>query len=365
MKLRGRIFGTDKNTMEIENGKIVKIGDISKPIDVDFGDNLILPGFIDIHTHGAMGKDTMDGTDAAMDTMKRHMADHGVTSFCPTTVTMPQKALLTSIRAAKKNRLGMGAEILGVHLEGPFYAAAYKGAQNASYLRAPNIEDIKPLIEEDFVRIVSLAPELSGADKVIRFLKEEGVVAAAGHSAADYDAAMEGIMCGISHVTHLYNAMSPFGHRTPNMVGAALTSDKVTVEIICDGQHIHPAAALLAIRAKGAENVVFISDSMCAAGMTDGIYALGGQTVYVKDGKATIENGALAGGISNVFDCFKNAVSWGVPMEDAVRMATENPARVVGAVHKGKLRLGMDADFIVVNERLDLVSVYIRGMQWK
>ncbi|MDD6308624.1 MAG: N-acetylglucosamine-6-phosphate deacetylase [Clostridia bacterium] len=366
MIIKGKIFGTNADCLTIQGDKIIDIG---KEIDgevLDFGNMLVLPGFIDIHTHGAMGKDTMDGDDIAMQTIKKHMADHGVTSYCPTTVTMPAENICMSAKAAMRNRLGEGAEILGMHLEGPFYAEAYKGAQNPAYLRLPDVSLMQEILEgsEHFIRIVSLAPELKGASDVIRFLAENGVVVSAGHSAADYDTVMNAINYGLSHITHLYNAQSGLNHRTPNVTGAALSSKKVTAELICDGLHVHPAAARIAIAAKGVDRIALISDSISAAGMPDGTYSLGGQRVTVKEGVATIDNGTIAGGISNVFDCFCNVVRWGISIEDAVRMASENPARIVGATRKGKIRVGYDADLIVVNDRLELVAVIVRGQVW-
>lgn len=361
MQIKGRIFGTDAREMTVEAGTITAVGIEREGETADFGDAWILPGFIDIHTHGAMGYDTMDASDAAMKAMKKHMATHGVTAFCPTTVTMPKEALLGAIRAAKQERLGDGAEILGVHLEGPFFHEKYKGAQNPAYLRTPDTKELAELFVEDFVRIVSLAPELPRAKEAIEYITKCGIVAAAGHTGADYDTFMAGVDAGISHITHLYNGMAAFGHRAPNVIGGALSTDAVNAELICDGQHVHPAAALAAIRAKGADRIVLISDSMRAAGMPDGIYELGGQTVFVKEGKATLENGALAGGTSNVFACFQNVVRWGIPMEDAVKMVTENPAKIVGALKKGKIAAGYDADLLVVNAQLELMAVFVRG----
>lgn len=366
MQIRGRIFECNENMLTVENGTITGFGGEIKDDVLDFGDNLVLPGFIDVHTHGAMGKDTMDATDDAMLVMKKHMADHGVTSFLPTTVTMPTEALCSAIRAAKANEKGEGAEILGVHLEGPYFSPKLAGAQNPAYLRSPDIEDLDTILDAvpGFVRIMSLAPELEGAPEAIAHLKKRGVVAAMGHTAADYKTAMRAVSYGVTEATHLFNCMSALTHRAPGVVGAALEHPAVFAELICDGIHVSAAAAKIAIRAKGSDKVILISDSMRAAGMPDGDYDLGGQRVIVKDGTARIEDGNLAGSTSNVLDCFRNVVKWGISLPEAVHMASTNPAASVGAETKGKIRTGADADLIVLNPQLELVATIIGGNIW-
>ncbi len=366
MQIRGRLFECVENVLTVENGRITAIGEEREGEILDFGENMVLPGFIDVHTHGAMGKDTMDATDEAMQVMKKHMADHGVTSFLPTTVTMPTETLCDAIRAAKANEKGEGAEILGVHLEGPYFSAKVAGAQNPAYLRNPSIEDLDTILDAvpEFVRIMSLAPELAGAPEVIAHLKKRGVVAAMGHTAADYETAMRAISYGVTEATHLFNCMSPLTHRAPGVVGAALEHPAVFAEIICDGIHVSAAAAKIAIRAKGSDKIILISDSMQAAGMPDGDYALGGQRVIVKDGTARIEGGNLAGSTSNVLDCFRNVVKWGVSLPEAVHMASTNPAVSIGEETKGKIRTGCDADFVVLNPQMELVATIIGGKVW-
>ncbi|MBE7062279.1 MAG: N-acetylglucosamine-6-phosphate deacetylase [Clostridia bacterium] len=363
MKIKGRIFETNETLLTAENGKITGFGGPETGEVLDFGENLVLPGFIDVHTHGAVGVDTMDATDEAMQKMKKHMAAHGVTAFLPTTVTTPKEDLCAAIRAAERNAKGAGAEILGVHLEGPYFSPKVAGAQNPAHLGLPDVKEIDAILDAvpGFVRIMSLAPELPGAKEAVAHLRSRGVVAAMGHTAADYETAMAAIACGVTEATHLFNCMTPLGHRAPGVAGAALEAPGVYAELICDGVHVSPAAAKIAIRAKGSDKVILISDSMRAAGMPDGEYDLGGQRMRVVDGVARTEKGNLAGSTSNVLECFRNVVKWGISLPDAVHMASTNPAASIGAEVKGKIRAGADADFVVLSPQLDLVATIVGG----
>ncbi len=367
MQIRGKIFGTNEKLLTVENGRITKIGGPEGEHILDFGENFILPGFIDIHTHGAKRYDTMDGTDEAMLAMKKHMADNGVTAFLPTTVTMPTETLSAAIRVAQRNAKGNGAEILGVHLEGPFFSPKALGAQNPAYLREATVKETDALLDaaSGFIRIMSVAPEMPGAMEVIAHLKKRGVKAAMGHTAAEYETAVRAIECGATMATHVYNCMSPLTHRAPGVVGAALEHPDVYAELICDGVHVSPAAAKIAIRAKGSEKIVLISDSIRAAGMPDGEYELGGKWVKVIDGVARTHDGNLAGSTATVLECFRNVVRWGIPFDDAVRMASENPARAIGCENKGRIQAGCDGDFVVLSPALDLIATSIGGEVWK
>lgn len=356
----GRVYSESifsLQNIETENGKIKKGGG-GEVLNAE--GLFVLPGLIDIHTHGCMGCDTMDATENSMLAMKKHMKDHGVTAFLPTTVTVPAQNIKESVRVAKKTAKGNGAEIIGVHLEGPYFSEKYKGAQNPNYLKAPSISEFEDIdsAAPGFVKIVSFAPELEGAKEFAEYIKGRGVTASVAHTNADYETVMS--MPGITHATHLYNAMTPLNHRAPGVVGAIFDSD-LCAELICDGVHIHPAAARIAIKIKGARKICLISDSVSAAGMKDGEYELGGQKVVVQDGVARIGNGALAGGTSNVLECMKNVIKWGIPFVDAVKMASENPAAEAGAKTKGKIKEGFDADFTILDKDLNLIYTIVGG----
>ncbi len=363
MIIKGNIFGQAGKTITVENGIITAIGGQAEGEVLDFGGSLVLPGFIDIHTHGAMGADTMDATDEAMQTMKKHMAAHGVTAFLPTTVTVPTEAILKSLRAAKKNEKGEGAAIIGLHLEGPYFSPENVGAQNPDYIRRPDKADIDKIVNEvpGFIRMMSLAPEVEGAKEAIRYLKEKGVVAAMGHTKADYETAVEAIRAGVTEATHLFNCMTGLTHRAPGVVGAALEAPGVYAELICDGVHVSPAAAKVAIRAKGTDKIVLISDSIRAAGMPDGEYELGGVPVIVENGTARTPGGNLAGSTSDILACVKNVLAWGFTLAEAVQMASENPAAAIGESRKGKIAPGFDADFTVLSPSLDLAATIVGG----
>lgn len=363
MQIKGNIFGHSENTVTVENSMITGIGGTEQGEVLDFGTNLVLPGFMDIHTHGAMGADTMDATDEAMQTMKKHMASKGVTAFLPTTVTVPTEAILKAARAAKRNEGGTGASIIGLHLEGPYFSPENVGAQNPDHIRKPDKEDINKILNEipGFIRMMSLAPEVEGATDAIRYLKEKGVVCALGHTKADYETAVEAIRAGATQATHLFNCMTGLTHRAPGVVGAALEADSVYAELICDGIHVSPAAAKVAIRAKGTDKIVLISDSIRAAGMPDGEYELGGVPVIVENGTARTPGGNLAGSTSDILACVKNVIKWGFTLSEAVQMASENPAAAIGADKKGKIQVGCDADFTVLTPSLELVATIVGG----
>ncbi len=363
MQVKGRIFESSETVLTVENGIVTEMGKDTGGEVLDFGDAWILPGFLDVHTHGAMGMDTMDATDEAMQTMKMHMARCGVTGFLPTTVTASTEAICASIRAAKANQKGEGAEILGVHLEGPYFSPENAGAQNPAYVRLATIEDIDVMLDvvPGFVKIMSLAPEMEGAKEATKHLKKRGVAVAMGHTKADYETAMAAIGYGVTQATHLFNCMTPLSHRAPGTVGAALEHPAVYAELICDGAHVSPAAAKMAIRAKGTDRVILISDSLRAAGMPDGEYELGGLAVFVKDGLARIASGNLAGSTSNILQCVQNVVSWGFSLDEAVHMASTNPAKAVGLTDKGRVGVGFSADFTILSPDLKLIATIVGG----
>lgn len=361
--------GFNNARIKIKNGKIADIDHAGPGDDVFDATGLyVLPGFIDIHSHGAVGVDFMDADVDGLLKIKRFMAENGVTAFLGATMTMPGDRIRQAINAARRASEieAPGAEIIGIYMEGPFFCETYKGGQNKDYLKNPDVDWVIETLKQSngFVKVVCVAPELEGAAELISTVSKSGVTVSAAHTNAGYDCFLSAFNNGLSNVTHLYNAMSPLAHRAPGVVGAAFDTD-TTAEIICDGIHVHPAAVRTAVKAKGYDNMLLISDSMRAAGMSDGVYDLGGQRITVSAGEAYTASGNLAGSTSNVLDCFKNVLKWGMDLEGAVKMASENPAKVVCAENKGKIKVGADADFTVLDKDFNLVAAIIAGKIFK
>ena len=332
----------------------------------------ILPGLVDIHLHGCAGHDFCDGTAEAMSAMASYELTHGITSFCPATMTLSEETVtnICSVCSSAVKTVSiregfpLGDVLRGIYLEGPFISMKKRGAQNPEYIRKPNIEMLMKLqnAAKGLIRIVAIAPEEEGAMECIRDGKEDFCFSIA-HTCADYDTASEAIKAGVSHVTHLYNALPPFLHREPGVVGAAAEESHVTAELICDGYHIHPTVVRNTFRLFGAERIVLVSDSMMAAGMDDGEYTLGGLAVYVKGGIATLGDGTLAGSAKNLFECMRTAIRMGVKAEEAVRAATYNPAVVIGMDKEyGSLAAAKKADILITDQELNLREVIKSGM---
>ena len=332
----------------------------------------ILPGLVDIHFHGCAGYDFCDGTLEAMRAMASYELTHGITTCCPTTMTFSEEKLTdictAYVSAVEKERIlqgiPLGDILAGIYLEGPFISAEKKGAQNPAYIQNPDIEMLTRLQDAagGLIRIVTIAPEKEGAMECIRDGKDAFRFSIA-HTTADYETAKKAIEAGVSHVSHLYNAMPPYIHREPGVVGAAAESAGVMAELICDGYHIHPCVVRNTFRLFGAGRIILVSDSMMATGMEDGRYTLGGQDVMVKDRLATLADGTLAGSVTDLFDCMKIAIQTGIPREDAVRAATYNPARIVGkAGEYGVLRAGSRADILVTDCEFRLREVIKSGI---
>lgn len=335
----------------VENGKISFIGKIEED-GIDLKGNKILPGLIDIHSHGCGGFDTMDGE---IERMALVYADNGTTSWLPTTMTADYESLkkISDINIADIH----GANVLGFHFEGPYISEKYKGAQNSIHIRKP---DIKEFSEFENVKMVTIAPEIDGG---MEFIKQCNCVVSLGHTNADYNTTIKAIEAGASCLTHTFNAMPPIHHREPGVIGAA-TLKNIYAQVICDGIHIHKGAIYILYKLFGADKMILISDSMRATGFPDGEYELGGQAVYVKGKEARLADGTLAGSVSTLLDCVKCAIEFGIPEEDAVKMATENPARLIG-VKKGRIEAGYDADFITVDNEFNLNNVIISGEIYK
>lgn len=353
----------------VDGGKILDIvpGDAGFEGQVlDAEGKYISPGFIDIHIHGCAGHDTMEGTVDSLEKMAAFVASHGTTSFLPTTVTAPFDSIQKSVEAVcegMKKELG-GAQILGAHLEGPWISTKAKGAHVEEYIKDPDVEAFRQWPEDlkSAVRLVTMAPELPGAKECIKFLTDRGIVVSIGHTTADYRRCMESFDWGIRHVTHFYNAMAPFKHREPALVGAALDDERVTIELIADLIHVHPAALRLAIKLKGAHRVALITDSMEASGLKDGVYSLGAYKVWVKNGEARLESGTLAGSTLTQDRALRNICSSGISLEDGIRMLTETPARVIRMEdQKGRIKKGLDADLVIMDGDLEVVMTFVKG----
>ena len=334
---------------------------------LDLAGYTVLPGLIDIHIHGCGGHDTGEATEEALQAMSTCLVNRGVTSFCPTSMTLSFEELQRIFQNVADCREKVsGAYIQGINMEGPYIAMSKKGAQNGAYVRNPDVDEFKRLQEScgGLVRVVDIAPECDGAEAFIREIQPICPVSIA-HTAAGYDEACRAIEWGVRHVTHLYNAQSGLTHRSPGVVGAVFDKTReygVRAEMICDGFHIHPAALRIAFAQLGEDNSIIISDSMCAAGHVDGEYDLGGQTVYVKDGKALLADGTIAASTSNVYEELCNVLRFGIPKKQAIKSATINPARAIrvdgetGSIKEGKL-----ADLLVVDDDFNIVLVMVRG----
>jgi N-acetylglucosamine-6-phosphate deacetylase len=327
----------------------------------------VLPGLVDIHTHGAVGADFSDGDTEELSRMAACLAANGVTSFAPTTMTLPCKKLseaMITAAAFRKYRPAICARVVGINMEGPFFSEKKKGAQNPAYLKNPDFDAFKKLYDGcgGLIRLVDVAPELPGAAEFAARAAKLCTVSAA-HTDADYEEASSFFDAGASHVTHLFNAMPGIHHREPGVIGAASERDHVTAELICDGLHVHPSAVRMAFRLFP-DRICLISDALRCAGMPDGTYELGGQDVFLKGGVARLGDGTIAGSAANLFSCMKNAVSYGIPKETAIRAASCLPARVIGAdAEVGSIAAGKYADFLVTTPDLMLKEVYIGGVR--
>ena len=354
-------------SIRIEDGRISEVGGdlVAKAGEesVDAGGLALLPGFVDIHSHGRGGCDFCDATDEAFDTIGRGKLADGVTGFLATGLTRPEEELAEMCRAAERYKArGEGATCLGVHLEGPFFNAEMAGAQNPAYLRKPDAAMVKRLNAISPIRKVSLAPELEGAEECISELSAAGIVTSGGHSAADYDTFERARKVGMTHLTHFCNAMMPIHHLRPTMVTGGLLADDVFVEIITDGVHLSDPMIRLIARAKGPDRVMVITDAMCAAGEPDGMYSLGGLRVKVEKGRATLADvpydpkavvSNVAGSVALFDDCFRRFVRvTGWPLHEAIKAAGYNQLRSLGIVDRGEIAVGQVADLVFLDDSL-------------
>lgn len=380
----GRLF-TPTDTIEhpvvlVEQGRVLEISDRSRrqvPSGVsisDFSDGVMAPGYIDLHIHGNAGYDVMDDTAEALPAIEQMLARHGVTSYFPTTVTAPIDTTLRALERLadtiekcerKNDDVKARALPLGIHIEGPFISHARRGVHPPENLLAPTM----PLFERFWqaargrIRMMTIAPELDSAIEVIAEAARRGVCVSLGHSDADFDTTERGIAAGARHTTHTFNAMRPLDHRSPGILGAVLTDDRVTTDIIVDGVHLEPVIVKLVAEAKGPEQTVLISDATSATGMPDGRYHLGSFEVEVRDGKCTMD-GKLAGSVLTMDRAVRNLARFAEwKLTDAVAAASRNPARVARIENKGVLAVGADADFVVLNREGEVLRTFIGGME--
>lgn len=360
-----------QGAVAVRDGKVEYVG-VGDEANVsgrvyDFGDSFVAPGFIDLHVHGGAGFDVMDASEKAMNGVAGYLTAGGVTSFLPTTCSSPLEDLLAVARAVKAsiNRDGPGAEVLGLHLEGPYLNQARQGSQNAAYIRPPSIDEFVEMQREagGAVKMITLAPEVEGALDIAKIFSSGGGVSSAGHTDATYEEMEVAVDAGFRHVTHLFNAMRPFHHRDPGAAGAALTDERVTVDVIADGQHLHPTALKLAATTKGAGKTALVSDSIMPADLPNGEYRFGDQLVRLKDNRCLLGSGELAGSTIRLCDAVRNMVKLvGVPLAEAVEMASSTPSRIIGVADvKGCLKPGMDADLTVFNHSFSVLLTIARG----
>lgn len=381
--------GFVKKDVFIENGFFIEKSNLSEDVGevIDAKGDYLIPGLVDVHFHGCAGYDFSDGTKESITAIGRYELENGITSICPASMTLPEETLVHVCKNAldysrasaemieamceKADALDnektdtLGARLCGIHLEGPFLSEEKKGAQNPAYIRKPDIGMFRRLQEAagGLIRLITIAPEMTGAEAFIRCFANE-VHISVGHTTSDYDTAYRAFKLGADHVTHLYNAMPGFTHRAPGVIGAAFDAEYVMPELICDGIHINPSAVRATFRLFDSERIILISDSMMATGMGDGDYSLGGLPVTVKGNLATLEDDTIAGSATNLMDCMRRAVSMGIPLETAVRCATYNPAKSIGAETVcGSIASGKYGDCVILSkEDLSTQKVILGGI---
>ena len=367
--INGSVFdgeGFVERDVHADGGLFVREAACTEGDVVDASGCYVIPGLVDLHFHGSAGADISDGDLAGLHKMGAYEASRGITALCPATMTLPEDVLMRAAQAASAYEPAADeAALVGINMEGPFISPSKVGAQNPDYVRNPSAEEFRRLQEAagGLFKLVDIAPEEPGAEEFIREMADEVRISLA-HTCTDYDTAVRAFELGARQLTHLYNAMDPMHHRKPGPIPAAVEHGEVTAEIIADGVHIHPAMVRLAFQLFGDDRMILISDTLRAAGLEDGTYDLGGQDVTVRGPVATIDNGALAGSVSDLMRCLTVAVrDMGIPLASAVKAASAHPARALGLdAERGAIEPGKVADAVLLDkETLDLRAVVLRG----
>jgi len=358
--------------VHVKEGRIAAVGEMAAELPaaerIDARGSWLVPGFVDVHVHGGANHDFMDASEDGIRAITKFHAENGTTSMLATTLTASREDL-TAVIALVADYMSKPmpyARLVGVHLEGPFVNAKWKGAQNPAYILPPQPDWLEDWVSRypGVIKLQTLAPEIEGSLDYIEKLAGHGIVPACGHTDATYDQIVAAADRGLKHAVHTFNAMTPLHHRQPGTVGAVLTDDRIAAEVIADGHHVHPAGVKLITRAKGAHNVILVTDAMSAAGMPDGDYELGGLPVRMTCGVARLkENDSLAGSTLTMISAFRYLVrEIGVPVEEASRMASANAARQLGLDGEiGAIEAGKRADFLLLDDSLGLLSTWIGG----
>jgi N-acetylglucosamine-6-phosphate deacetylase len=362
----------ERGSLLVEGKKIAAIGssaEVKIPAGTktyDFDSMLLTPGYIDLLVHGGGGHGFADMSEEAVENISQFYFRHGTTGLLAALYSKPEEAMVADVRRiAEFCSSSEGSNVWGMHLEGPFINKKLHGAMKVEYLWRPSVEAWQKLYDagSGYIRLMTIAPELPGMEEVLRAAARSGVVLSIGHSAASYEEVLAAIDNGAAHITHLFNAMTPFHHRQPSVVVAAMLHNELKVELIADGFHVHPAVMQLIHKVKGEGGIILITDAIRASGMPDGEYSFMDQKIWVKEKKAYLENGTLAGSTLTMEKAVKNMVELvGVPLTDAVRMASLNGAKVLGLEHhKGILAVGKDADLVVLDKHFEVQMTIYQG----
>ena len=371
----GRIVLKNKlvnGSISIFDGKIEKIFENNfdlneKDFDeiIDLNQKYLGPAFVDVHTHGADGADAMDVSEEALRKISKYLAKEGTANFLATTLTSTKEILknVLGIVAKLQDKDIDGANIFGVHMEGPYFSVEYKGAQNEKYMKPAGIKELDEYlsVKEGLVKLFSISPHNQENLEAIKYLSDRGVIASVGHSAAKYEDVIKAVNYGLTHATHTYNAMKGFTHREPGVVGAVFNSDEIMAEIIFDKFHVHPEAVRTLIKIKGVDKVVCVTDSMSATGLPEGKYKLGELDVNVKDGQARLAmNDALAGSVLRMDGAFRNLIELGYSITDVFKMTSTNAAKEF-KLNSGEIKVGKDADIVIMDKDYHVCMTFVKG----